>query len=191
MIESNYNSGQSTFTAKLSRLFGRIGSWREIVQKCENPRCDHRRVLWPFGAVKSAGMFLQGHWYCSPDCFEIAVQEALVQLLAVPESSQKKSHRIPIGLLLLSRGTINDAQLKQALDLQRTRGNGRIGKFLQEIRAVSEQDITSGLAAQWGCPVYPLESGRPASSRRTRGHGATGGYPRSAQCASLLPLALL
>src|SRR5271166_1250916 len=121
MIERKYASGQSTFTAKLSRLSSRIGSWREMVQKCENPLCDHRRVLWPFGAAKAAGIFLQGRWYCSPDCFENAAQEAFDQLTAIPESNQRKSHRIPIGLLLLSRGMINDAQLKQALELQRTR----------------------------------------------------------------------
>ncbi len=174
VIERKYASGQSTFSAKLSWLSSRFGSFREMVQKCENPVCYHRRVLWPFGKAKSERIFLQGRWYCSPDCFENAVQEAFEQLLAVPESSQRKSHRIPIGLLLLSRGMISDAQLKQALELQRARGNGRIGKFLQEIQAVSEQDITSGLAAQWGCSVYPLESAREFR-----------------QCASLLPLALL
>jgi hypothetical protein len=56
----------------------------------------------------------------------------------------------PIGLLLLSRGAITDEQLKRALLLQREKGSGKIGKFLREIRAASEQDITEGLAAQWG-----------------------------------------
>jgi hypothetical protein len=174
MIERKYTSGRSSFTAMLSRLSSRFGSVREMVQKCENPLCDHRRVLWPFGKAKAEGIFLQGRWYCSPDCFENAVQEVFNQITALPESNQRKSHRIPIGLLLLSRGMINDVQLKQALELQRTRGSGRIGKFLQEIQAVSEQDITSGLAAQWGCSVYPLDRAREFR-----------------QCASLLPLPLM
>jgi len=119
-------------------------------------------------------MRLQGRWYCSPDCFELAAHDEILRLASVPEGARKKPHRIPIGLLLLSRGMINDAQLRQALVLQRENGNGRIGKFLQEIRAVSEQDITTGLAAQWGCPVYPLDRERDFL-----------------QCASLLPLTLL
>src|SRR5258706_9658583 len=69
---------------------------------------------------------------------------------------------------------INNEQLKVALDLQREKGGGKIGKFLQQIRAVSEKDITDGLAAQWGCPVYPLSQARDFL-----------------KCSSLLPLALL
>lgn len=119
-------------------------------------------------------MRLQGRWYCSPDCFEHAAHDAFLLMLYAPESAREKSHRIPIGLLLLSGGLINDAQLKQALVLQKEKGHGRIGKFLQEIQAVSEQDIATGLAAQWGCPVYPLDRARDFR-----------------QCASLLPLTLL
>jgi len=122
----------------------------------------------------SEGMRLQGRWYCSPDCFEHAAGDAFLRLLPMPEGTRRKSHRIPIGLLLLSRGMINDAQLKQALAMQREQGNGRIGKFLQQIHAVTEQDITVGLGAQWGCPVYPLGRARDFL-----------------QCSSLLPLTLL
>ena len=117
---------------------------------------------------------MQGRWYCSPDCFENAAYDVLLRLASTPERARKKSHRIPLGLLLLSRGLITDAQLKQALELQREKGQGRIGKFLQEIRAVSEKEITLGLAAQWGCPVYPLDRER-----------------EFLQCASLLPMTLL
>jgi hypothetical protein len=119
-------------------------------------------------------MRLQGRWYCSPDCFENAAYDVLLRLASAPEAVRKRSHRLPIGLLLLARGMINDAQLKQALILQKEKGQGRIGKFLQEIQAVSEQEITTGLAAQWGCPVYPLDRVR-----------------EFLQCASLLPMTLL
>ena len=80
----------------------------------------------------------------------------------------------PIGLLLLSRGVINEAQLKQALALQREKGTGKLGKFLRDIQAATEHDLVAGLAAQWGCPVYSL-SGREDIVRH----------------ASLLPLTLL
>ena len=75
---------------------------------------------------------------------------------------------------MLSRGTITDVQLKRALSLQREAGGARIGKFLQDIGAATEQDIAAGLAAQWGCPVYPLEDS-----------------PESVHHASLLPVTLL
>jgi hypothetical protein len=141
---------------------------------CENPPCRRRCLFWPAWLRKDEGICLQGQWYCSPECFEQAAKSAFFRLLPGTDEIPKRQHRIPIGLLLLSRGTINDEQLKRALLLQREQGGGKIGKILQEIRAASEQDITEGLAAQWGCPVYPLGKAR-----------------EFLQCASLLPLTLL
>jgi hypothetical protein len=143
-------------------------------RNCGNSACRQRRFFWPAWLRKDEGIRLQGHWYCGPECFEHAAQSAFFRLLPGAEEGPKKRHRIPIGLLLLSRGTINDDQLKRALHLQREKGGGKIGKFLREIQAASEQDITEGLAAQWGCPVYPLGKARDFL-----------------QCASLLPLTLL
>jgi len=143
-------------------------------RSCENHACKQPRDFWNTWLRNGSGVRLQGHWYCSPDCFQHAALSAFSQLLPGPEAAPKRRHRIPIGLLLLSRGTINDAQLKQALLLQRTMGSGKIGKILQDIRAASEQDVTEGLAAQWGCPTYPLGKAREYM-----------------QCASLLPLTLL
>jgi hypothetical protein len=109
---------------------------------------------------KDDGIYLQGQWYCGPDCFEQAAQSTFIRLLPVQDSSKLKKHRIPIGLMLLSRGVIDGDQLKRALALQRQRGGARIGQILQQIHAASERDITDGLAAQWGCPVYPLGTAR-------------------------------
>jgi Type II secretion system (T2SS), protein E, N-terminal domain len=143
--------------------------------KCENFACRQPRDPWNLLAHKGEGIRFQGQWYCSPNCFEFAAESAFSKLLPGTPDSPKSLHRIPIGLLLLSRGTINDGQLKQALLLQREKKSGqKIGKILQEIQAASEQDITETLAAQWGCPTYPLKKAR-----------------EFLQCASMLPLTLL
>jgi len=146
----------------------------EALRRCENYSCRHPRDPWNLLLHREQGIWFQGHWYCSPNCFERAAQSAFSTLLPATQESSKSPHRIPIGLLLLSRGTINDGQLKRALFLQREKGGGKIGKILQEIQAASEQDITEGLAAQWGCPTYPLRKARDFL-----------------QCASLLPFTLL
>jgi hypothetical protein len=165
-------------TAVLARGLNWLSGGNNLIERsfrtCENTACRQRSIFWPTWLRREEGICLQGQWYCSPECFEGAAQSALFRLLPGMDEGPKRHHRIPIGLLLLSRGMINDEQLKRALLLQRQKGSGKIGKFLQEIRAASEQDITEGLAAQWGCPVYPLGKGR-----------------EFLQCASLLPLALL
>jgi hypothetical protein len=156
------------------RFPDRIASLGKMVRICENAACLERRIVLPEWLRKDEGISLQGQWYCSSECFELAAQSLFRQLLPNPEAAHKKAHRVPIGLLLLARGTISSSQLKTALDMQREHGGGRIGKFLQQIQAASERDITDGLAAQWGCPVYPLG----------RAHDFL-------KCASLLPLTLL
>jgi hypothetical protein len=56
-------------------------------------------------------------------------------------------------LLLLSRQQLSAAQLRTALDLQRARGQGRIGDWLLHLGFASEGQITAALARQWACPV--------------------------------------
>lgn len=166
--------GTALLTRGLNWLSGGASPMQKAFRTCENSDCRQRRFFWPAWPRKEYGISLQGQWYCGPECFEKGVLSAFFRLRPAAEGDPKRQHRIPIGLLLLSRGTITDEQLKKALALQRQRGAGKIGKILREIRAVSEQAITEGLAAQWGCPVYPL-----------------GKAHEFLQCASLLPLPLL
>ncbi len=155
-------------------LSNRLLRFRKFLKTCENLDCTKRKFSWRFWTRNADGIRLQGRWYCSPECFEQIAQKEFKRLCAAPEGGKKKVHRMPIGLLMLSRGMISDVQLKQALSLQREKGNARIGKFLQEIGAATEKDIAVGLAAQWGCPVYPLDES-----------------PDSLRFASLLPMGLL
>jgi hypothetical protein len=155
-------------------IAGRFRRFRKILKVCENPDCKKSRFVWRFWRRSADGIRLQGRWYCGPECFEQIAQAEFKRLCSAPEGGRKKAHRMPIGLLMLSRGMISDRQLKQALSLQKEKGDGRIGKFLQDIGAATEKDVAVGLAAQWGCPVYPLDES-----------------PDSLQYASLLPMTLL
>jgi hypothetical protein len=60
-------------------------------------------------------------------------------------------------LLLVDRGVISPAQLREAIRLQREAGHGRIGDWLHETANLSVQQLTAALGQQWGCPVFPLE----------------------------------
>jgi hypothetical protein len=77
----------------------------------------------------------------------------------VPPATRRRprQHRIPLGLVLLSRGFINNQRLQEALQVQRQSREGRLGEWLMRLGAVSEDQVTAALAIQWSCPVFPLE----------------------------------
>ena len=70
---------------------------------------------------------------------------------------------MPMGLMMLARGVISDPQLRDAIDLQHSSGE-RIGACLQHLGFISDEDIASVVATQWGCPVFPAESVQPGCS---------------------------
>lgn len=142
---------------------------------CENVNCPNnslvRRVL---RRRANEGVLLQDRWYCSLDCFEQAISKVFAELLHLPDEPLPRLHRVPLGLVLLGRGLITDAQLKAALKAQRDAGTDRIGRWLVRLGIASAQDISAALAAQWGCATFPLEADR-----------------RYRQCSEMLPFALL
>jgi len=98
------------------------------------------------------GVRLHGVWYCMAECLERAV----AYRLQPPRSGQMRApaaHRIPLGLILLSRQQLLPQQLRAALDAQRIAGTGKIGHWLQHMEFITEPQLTSALAQQWSCPV--------------------------------------
>jgi len=61
-----------------------------------------------------------------------------------------------LGELLIERKVINDAQLKKALQVQRTKG-GLLGEILVLLGYAGEEAIAQTLTAQYGFPYLPLE----------------------------------
>jgi len=133
------------------------GLWQKLAPRCALPDCVHRRSVWRRLRGAGPGIVMQGVRYCLDDCLE----RALVTAFPRPHPGPKRaaaSHRVPLGLLLLSRQQLNADQLRAALTAQRAAGYGRIGEWLQTLGFVSEQEITAALACQWACPVLRADS---------------------------------
>lgn len=145
-----------------------------FARSCESAGCSRTRNSWRTWLKSGSGYLLDGHWYCSSECFEQAVITAIVQLASGKSPAPTKPHRVPLGLLMLSRGMVSDDQLKKALKAQKECGTGRVGEWLRHMGAVSEEQVTQILGAQWAIPVFPLNQSR-----------------RFLDCAHLVPLALL
>ncbi len=125
---------------------------RKAAPNCGARNCAHSGNLWSRIRRRRASIRLDGTQYCVPECLERALREALRfgEAAAPPKTA---GHRVPLGLLLLSRQQLNAAQLRIALAAQRSVGRGKIGEWLQEMGLVSEQQITAALACQWSCPI--------------------------------------
>jgi hypothetical protein len=75
-------------------------------------------------------------------------------------------HRVPLGLLLMSRGQLTNSQLRSALAAQSEGGYGRLGYWLEKLELASEQQITAALGMQWACPILPAFAARDAACPR-------------------------
>ena len=160
--------------AKASRFGFRSAFLQRMFPRCENHRCENERNLWPIIRRRSAGIHLEGRWVCSLRCFEECVADLFETIVPLASRWKPRVHRLPIGLVLLSHGVIRDDQLRQALERQRQAGTQRLGYWLRQMGAATEDDITSAFAAQWACPVFPLANDR-----------------RFIECAAMLPAAII
>ena len=137
-------------------------SWRDLGIKlaphCHSIFCKNAGSVWRRMRHRSRGVQLQDLWYCSPECLEIALRNGLPVSPRPARQVPAAAHRMPLGLLLLSRDQLTPEQLRAGLETQQSAGHGRIGEWLQTLGFVSEQQVTAALARQWSCPVLRIDS---------------------------------
>ena len=103
--------------------------------------------------------FFEGRDVCSRSCLKsLILNEAQLCFPAAPVYEQSYSHRMPLGLLMLSRKWITRDQLATALGCQREKGKGRIGEWLIAGLACNEETVARAIAAQWGIPMLTEQS---------------------------------
>jgi hypothetical protein len=124
---------------------------RGWLESCANPGC-HSGWLHPW-RKRFVPIFEQG-WTCSSDCTRSLLQAAVArELSGRARPGETHRHRIPLGLVMLEQGWISPAELQRALTAQRAQGNGRLGQWLMQHHAASEETVARALGLQWSCPV--------------------------------------
>jgi Type II secretion system (T2SS), protein E, N-terminal domain len=132
--------------------FKKAISW---LNTCANPACRAKPVRT---RLLCSGAYVGQARYCSPDCLRAGLAERFAELTQQPRSVPvRRQHRIPLGLELVSRGCIKGDTLKTALQQQKQTPEVRLGQILINMGAVSEEQITSAIAAQWSVPVFRLD----------------------------------
>ena len=150
---------------------GFFGQWigrtllrcRAAFPRCAWPECS--AGLTGRWLPAAHGILLQQQWYCSPQCFESAARRCFARAGNSPSPAPPVRHRLPLGLVLLSRGHVSNAQLRSALQAQQESSGKRIGEWLEEMGFASERQITAAVGIQWACPVLPDSAISPQSLR--------------------------
>jgi len=145
--------------------------WRDfqkkLTLKCALSTCGHvrRRNPWRCLRRRWQGVRMAGLWFCRTECLERALPEILARGRPVVRDGAAAPHRVPLGLLLLSRQQLTGEQLRTALEAQRNAGGGKIGEWLQRLGFSTEREITAALARQWSCPVLRTSLGTLGAKR--------------------------
>jgi Type II secretion system (T2SS), protein E, N-terminal domain len=129
--------------------------WRHALPQCGEAGCTVARRLWRRARWWDRAIRLHGTRYCAPQCFENAMRQSLARISTTVLSTASVHHRIPLGLLLLSRGQLTNPQLRAALAAQKESGRHRLGEWLEQMGYATEQQVTAALGVQWACPVLP------------------------------------
>jgi hypothetical protein len=138
-------------------------AWTQLVPRCSRHGCV-AGAGWSSVLHRASGFwFNEQHWFCGPGCLQESLVEHLIRFLARDHRTTPVRTTMPMGLMMLARGIVSDAQLRDGLRLHRTSGE-RIGACLQRLGFVTEGEIASVVATQWGCPVFPAASVQPGCS---------------------------
>jgi hypothetical protein len=103
---------------------------------------------------RRVGVTFKDDWYCCYRCFIAPLEQQFNHILSSERaSSSKHNFRMPLGLTMVSRGLLNDEQLRKANEEHKKTGD-EIGDLVVRLGYVDEKELTSVRAAQWGAPVY-------------------------------------
>jgi hypothetical protein len=143
------------------------GKRRErVFTGCGVMSCSGTRALWHRLTGRQYGTSLDGALYCRPRCLEPALLAQFSRLVALSPPSPPPN-RMPLGLLMVARGKLTYTEVLAGLEAQRRARYGKIGEWFEKLGFATEQEVTSALALQWGCPVASsLEPDAIASSLR-------------------------
>lgn len=121
-------------------------------KSCGNPEC---RSGWVYAVLRRRMLpRFEGHWACTPSCMEqIIARSVRTEIENWEYATPERPLRMPLGLILLSRGWITQRELQKALQAQRESGSGRIGEWIRKLHGLSGETIAKALAVQWNCAV--------------------------------------
>src|SRR4051812_5410990 len=132
--------------------------WERWSRKCSYIACKTTPMKSVFNGE---GIALAEDWFCGPECLELALRSRFAEVIRqLKPVETPRPARVPMGLMLFQRGSMTEEQFKAALEEHRASG-ARIGDVALQLGYVSEEQVASALAAQWGYPVCQMKGVLP------------------------------
>lgn len=132
---------------------------RGCVRACDWEACSRKSVFSRVWSGDRRHWHIDHNTYCSERCFQQAMHKEITRLLHAPAvKTAAARHRVPLGLVLLSRGVLSESQLRAVLAAKVEARHGRFGELAIRLGFATEQDVITALGAQWGTPVLSAET---------------------------------
>ncbi len=124
---------------------------------CASPECPSQSLMRCIPQTR-VGIRVGGQWYCGADCFAAGARTSLAMLASPRVAQMPRLPRLPLGLVLLSKGHLTDEQLRVTASHCQWSGEELETALLRQ-GLVTEKQLTAARAAQWGCPMLAPERG--------------------------------
>jgi hypothetical protein len=136
----------------LSFLPGIDRGSKSVRAVCDLPSCHNRQLMRTIPGVRS-GIQVGAQWYCSVDCFAFASRVTLAALSLRRSFDSARQPRLPLGLALLSKGSLAAEDLRMAT-AQGPSDEEELADLLLRSNLVTEKQIATARSQQWGYPVF-------------------------------------
>ena len=129
---------------------------------CASPGCN-RWLTQRHLSVRPVGVRLRDDWYCSYRCATDPIETRILELLPSVGKVAPRRLRMPLGLMLVSRGCLTEEQLRIAKQ-RHTQTNEEMGAIVLALGFASEEQVAAARSSLWSCPVFTPPARRQKSS---------------------------
>lgn len=133
-----------------------INPVQDLGNRVQAPVCTYEACTsthWQRWRRRNQGVFLNGKWLCSEECMAGTMGSLLSHNRGTRPKNYPSAYRLPLGLMMLSRGAIGEHDLASALAMKSKYPEKRIGECLRQLGVTNDEEITRALGAQSCLPV--------------------------------------
>jgi Type II secretion system (T2SS), protein E, N-terminal domain len=119
---------------------------------CDLTICHNKQLMRSIPGTRP-GIQVGAQWYCCVDCFSLAARAPLSSLSQARTLVNPRRPRLPLGLALLSKGSLTAEDLRVTSSQGHT-DEDELAEILVRMHLVTEKQVAAARSQQWGYPVF-------------------------------------